>query len=27
MIEGIDEGRIRGWAEDIAGALARGCRI
>jgi phosphoglucosamine mutase len=27
MIEGIDEGRIRGWAEDIAGALARGCRM
>jgi phosphoglucosamine mutase len=26
MIEGIDEGRIRGWAEDIAGALARSCR-
>jgi phosphoglucosamine mutase len=26
MIEGIDELRIRGWAEDIAGALARGCR-
>ena len=27
MIEGIDESRIRGWAEEIAGALARGCRI
>jgi phosphoglucosamine mutase len=27
MIEGVDEIRIRGWAEDIAGALARGCRI
>jgi phosphoglucosamine mutase len=26
MIEGIDQDRIRGWAEDIAGALARGCR-
>ena len=22
MIEGIDEARIKGWAEDIAGALA-----
>jgi phosphoglucosamine mutase len=27
MIEGIDESRIRGWAEDLAGALARNCRI
>jgi phosphoglucosamine mutase len=27
MIEGIDEGRIRGWAEEIAGALAKGCRV
>jgi len=26
MIEGLDEVRIRGWAEEIAGALARGCR-
>ena len=26
MIEGIDEGRIRSWAEEIAGALARSCR-
>ncbi|MEO7733253.1 MAG: phosphoglucosamine mutase [Kofleriaceae bacterium] len=26
MIEGIDEGRIRGWAEELAGALAQGCR-
>jgi len=26
MIEGIDESRIRLWAEDLAGALARGCR-
>jgi phosphoglucosamine mutase len=26
MIEGIDEGRIRGWAEEIAGALAKSCR-
>src|SRR5215470_8461124 len=26
MIEGIDEGRIRGWAEEIAGVLARSCR-
>jgi len=26
MIEGIDEVRIRGWAEEIAGALAKGCR-
>jgi phosphoglucosamine mutase len=26
MIEGMDEGRIRGWAEEIAGALARSCR-
>src|SRR6185369_2627342 len=26
MIEGIDEDRIRGWAEEIAGALAKGCR-
>jgi phosphoglucosamine mutase len=27
MIEGIDESRIRGWAEDLAGALAKSCRI
>jgi phosphoglucosamine mutase len=26
MIEGIDEVKIRGWAEELAGALARGCR-
>ena len=26
MIEGVDEVRIRGWAEEIAGALAKGCR-
>ena len=26
MIEGIDESRIRLWAEDLAGALARNCR-
>jgi phosphoglucosamine mutase len=26
MIEGLDEGRIRGWAEELAGALAAGCR-
>ena len=26
MIEGMDEGRIRSWAEEIAGALARSCR-
>jgi phosphoglucosamine mutase len=26
MIEGLDEGKIRGWAEDIAGALAKGCK-
>ena len=26
MIEGLDEGRIRGWAEEIAGVLARSCR-
>jgi phosphoglucosamine mutase len=26
MIEGMDEGRIKGWAEDIAGALAKSCR-
>jgi phosphoglucosamine mutase len=26
MIEGMDEGRIRGWAEEIAGVLARSCR-
>jgi len=27
MIEGIDESQIRGWAEDLAGALAKSCRI
>jgi len=26
MIEGVDETRIRSWAEDIAGALAKSCR-
>jgi phosphoglucosamine mutase len=26
MIEGMDEGRIQGWAEEIAGALSRSCR-
>jgi phosphoglucosamine mutase len=26
MIEGIDESQIRGWAEDLAGALANSCR-
>ena len=26
MIEGMDEARIQGWAEQIAGALARSCR-
>jgi phosphoglucosamine mutase len=26
MIEGMDETRIKGWAEDIAGALATSCR-
>jgi phosphoglucosamine mutase len=26
MIEGLDEGQIRGWAEEIASALAKGCR-
>ena len=26
MIEGLDLARITGWAEEIAGALARGCR-
>lgn len=26
MIEGMDEIRIQGWAEEIAGALARSCR-
>jgi len=27
MIEGIDERQIRGWAEELAGALARSCRL
>jgi phosphoglucosamine mutase len=27
MIEGIDEAQIKGWAEDIAGALAKSCRV
>ncbi len=26
MIEGLDESQIKGWAEDIAGALAKSCR-
>jgi phosphoglucosamine mutase len=26
MIEGMDEGRIQGWADEIAGVLARACR-
>jgi phosphoglucosamine mutase len=26
MIEGLDEGKIRGWADEIAGVLARSCR-
>jgi phosphoglucosamine mutase len=26
MIEGMDEIRIRSWAEEIAGVLARSCR-
>jgi len=26
MIEGMDEGRIRGWADEIAGVLAKACR-
>ena len=26
MIEGLDEVRIKGWADDIAGALAKSCR-
>ena len=26
MIEGLDEARIKGWAEEIAGVLARSCR-
>jgi phosphoglucosamine mutase len=26
MIEGMDEVRIKGWAEEIAGVLARSCR-
>jgi phosphoglucosamine mutase len=26
MIEGMDEARIKGWADEIAGALARSCR-
>jgi len=26
MIEGLDEAQIKGWAEDIAGALAKSCR-
>jgi phosphoglucosamine mutase len=26
MIEGLDEGKIKGWAEEIAGMLAQACR-
>ena len=26
MIEGIDEAKIRGWADEIAGSLAKACR-
>jgi phosphoglucosamine mutase len=26
MIEGLDEGRIKGWADEIAGVLANACR-
>jgi len=26
MIEGLDEARIKGWADEIAGALAKSCR-
>ena len=26
MIEGMDEGRIKGWADEIAGELAKACR-
>jgi phosphoglucosamine mutase len=26
MIEGMDEGRIKGWADDLAGALQKSCR-
>jgi phosphoglucosamine mutase len=26
MIEGMDEGRIQGWADEIAGVLAKACR-
>jgi phosphoglucosamine mutase len=26
MIEGMDEGRIKGWADEIAGVLAAACR-
>jgi phosphoglucosamine mutase len=26
MIEGLDEGKIRGWADEIAGVLAKVCR-
>ena len=26
MIEGMNESQIKGWAEDIAGALAKSCR-
>jgi len=26
MIEGLDEARIKGWADELAGALAKSCR-
>jgi phosphoglucosamine mutase len=26
MIEGLDEGKIKGWADDLAGMLAKACR-
>jgi phosphoglucosamine mutase len=27
MIEGSDEGRIKSWADEIAGVLAKACRL
>ena len=27
MIEGLDEARIKGWADEIAGVLAKSCRV
>jgi len=27
MIEGIDESQIQGWAEELAGQLAKSCRV